>query len=180
MEVPERYDVNVGFSVPSDANNALRSRARTWHVIKEGLESPDEFHVQALSIRDATSDELPKIQRAYDVAKKRLEGFKFDLHTHAVRYVPGGADVETKSAKGDPFYHVEQTFREALREEGIEESRIVKKDPTIQLVRPREGEKALDPLLKGYDISKKNQTEWEASSDHLVMEAKPQEKPRKN
>ena len=170
---PPKYDVDVGFTVPLQANIDLRRRALTRSILNKGLKSPDEFLVQALSIRDATSDELPKIQRAYDEAKRRLEGFKFNLRTHTVRYVPGGADVGTKSEKGD-LEHVEKTFRDALRQEGIEESRIVKKDPTIQLDRSTAESGALASLVQGYDISEKNQTRWEVvPSEQLVMETKP-------
>ena len=180
MSIPEkkRYDVSVGLSLPAKANDAVKKRASTWRILKESLESPKEFRVQSLSVRNATDEDLPKIKRAYETAKKQLEGFAFDAQTPAVRYVPGGADLATKGEEGTPFEHIGDIFRKALLQEGVDDSKIQKSDPHIQLVRPKPSEKAPEPLFKGYDISSKNQIRWKAvPSEQLIMETKTQEPP---
>ena len=178
MAIPEKkYDVQIGLTLPKGAQEAVQKRASASLRISEGSESPKEHQVRALTIHGAKEEDLSKIQKAFAAVKDRLQGLEFDAEAFAVRYVRGGMNLKIGSSQEkDPFYHIEQTFREALKQEGVHGVEI-QSDPHIPLVHPREGVEAPPSLFSGYDMAKK--IGWKAvPSEQLVMEERPHEPPK--
>jgi hypothetical protein len=179
MNFPEeRYDIEIGLSLPEKTHEAVEHRAS--RSIMEGQKTPKDFRVLALTMQGVTKDDLPKIQRAFEDTKDRLKGFTFGAQTHEVRWIRGGGkDLKTSSSqKEDGFYHTEQTFRNALRAAGIDDTKVaIQRDPHIELSRGNKG--GPPTLVSGYAISEGNRIRWEAApSEQLTMEAKPHAPPK--
>lgn len=179
MGIPEeKFDVEIGLTLPSQAHESVQKKASTWHKVTSGLESPEEFRVQVLNIRSARKEDLPKIQQAFEEVKRSMEGVQFTVDTPKTCLVGRGIGLAAKDKEGK-LDQLLTKFREALNKAGVSEATITSKEalnPHIPLVQPK-SEKDPGFLLPGHSISKENRIRWEAvPTEHLVMRTKPQER----